>query len=144
MSRSVLAVLIVGLLIAADSPEDESKRFQGTWVLVGGGDSPDSAESKENARKADARLVVEGEKFTLLSGERVAVKGTIKLDPTKSPKEYDSTYSDGRHLKGIYELDGDKFRLCITAPGLDRPTAFTTKQGEHTYLLVYKRGTNKP
>ncbi len=143
MKQSMLAVLVVGFL-AADSPEGDLKQFQGTWVLVGGGDSPDSAESKEGARKADARLVVEGEKFTTTSAEMVTYKGTIKLDPTKTPKEYDSTYTDGRHLKGIYELDGDNLRLCFAASGRDRPTAFKAKQGDQIYLLVYKRDTNKP
>src|SRR5262249_35156758 len=60
------------------------------------------------------------------------------------PKHYDSTHADGKRLKGIYEFDGDKLRLCIAAPGVDRPTAFAKKPGDRLTIVTYERDTTRP
>lgn len=138
MGRCVPAVLVVRLFLAADCPKGDPQRLQGIRAAVSIGNA-----SAAYIREANARMAVEGQRFTLTSWHRVAVKGTIKLDPTKTPKEYDSVHDDGKHLKGVYELEGDKLRLCIAAPGADRPNAFETKRGDPLTLVTYERPTNE-
>src|SRR5262249_43480335 len=43
---------------------------------------------------------------------------------------------------GIYSVDGDRLRICVTATGATRPTAFVSKEGEDAFWLwEFKRVT---
>ena len=45
-------------------------------------------------------------------------------------------------MLGIYELEGDTFKVCFAAPGkADRPTEFKSAAGSGHRLLVLKRET---
>jgi hypothetical protein len=71
------------------------------------------------------------------------LKATITVDPSKNPKTMDYQMTEGvtkgKTQLGIYELDGDTFRSCFSAPGAERPTEFTTKPGDQRTLTVWKR-----
>jgi uncharacterized protein (TIGR03067 family) len=65
------------------------------------------------------------------------------LDPTTNPKRIDMTC---RHvdppnniIRGIYDVAGDDLKLCISAPGHERPTAFVTKPNSWATLFILKR-----
>jgi hypothetical protein len=46
---------------------------------------------------------------------------------------------------GIYELEGDKLRICFAKPGAkERPTRIETKPDSGQSLTVYKRNKEKP
>jgi hypothetical protein len=45
----------------------------------------------------------------------------------------------GKTHLGIYVLDGDKVKFCFAAPGKDRPTEFTAKEGSEFTLSEWKR-----
>jgi uncharacterized protein (TIGR03067 family) len=140
--RLMLVVGIVFLLTAADAGEDVKKelaKFEGTWRIV-------SLETEQGKIPEDAlkefRLKIEGDKFTAVenSGE---VHGTFKVDPTKKPKTIDITMKEGpmkdKTMLGIYELDGDTYKLCGDMQGKNRPTEFTVKPGSGYVLEVLKR-----
>ena len=56
------------------------------------------------------------------------------LDAAKSPKQIDfKQLKDGKTLLAIYELSEDDLKLCVAAPGKERPTSFDGN------LLVLKR-----
>ena len=143
MNRRCLLIVGVALLLAAgDAGEDVKKelaKFGGTWRIV----SLETEQGKigEDALK-DFRLIIEGDKFTAKeqSGE---VHGTFKVDPAKKPKTIDIIMKDGpmkdTTMLGIYELDGDTVKFCFAAPGKDRPSDFTAKEGSQRTLSVWKR-----
>src|SRR5262249_36174428 len=63
------------------------------------------------------------------------VEGVYHLDPSKSPKQIDfTTLGEFRRTGlGIYTLDGDTLKLCISIDPEkvdQRPKEFTTKAGE--------------
>jgi uncharacterized protein (TIGR03067 family) len=66
-------------------------------------------------------------------------RGRFKLDPSRSPKAYDLTTPEGLVIRGIYELDGDTLKVCLSAPGDERPTAMKTTLDDGRTLIVYKR-----
>jgi uncharacterized protein (TIGR03067 family) len=144
MKRFLIAVLLPlapCLLLAADDDEAKKEyvRFEGTWrytfLEVEGKRLP------EDASKG-IRLILAGQNFTLKQGP-TDLKGTYKVDLTKKPKQIDVTFADGpdkgKTVQGIYELDGDTYRVCMGLPGKSRPTAFESKPGSGHVLEVLKR-----
>jgi uncharacterized protein (TIGR03067 family) len=72
-------------------------------------------------------------------------QATITVDPKKSPKTIDNLHesgaSKGKKQYGIYKLDGDKWTVCMTRPGVaegDRPKDFTTKATANV-VFVFER-----
>jgi uncharacterized protein (TIGR03067 family) len=88
-----------------------------------------------------ALLTLTGDKHTVKVGDDTII-GTHKLDPTKSPKQIDTTDTEwpvkGKKL-GIYKLEQNQFTVCFAPPDKDRPKEFTTKSGTGTILHVWKR-----
>src|SRR5262249_42478374 len=71
------------------------------------------------------------------SGFRRA-KGTFTIDPTKNPKWIDVKLPAGDST-GIYELKGDRLRVCWASPGEKRPAEFKTKEGIQQAIVTYER-----
>jgi uncharacterized protein (TIGR03067 family) len=74
---------------------------------------------------------------------KVGDEGTVKVDPTTTPKSQDITPSGG-DFKGksslaIYEVKGNTLRVCWAPPGKPRPEAFECKKGSGHALYTYKR-----
>jgi hypothetical protein len=44
-------------------------------------------------------------------------------------------------LEGIYQLDGDTWKICLKVSGKERPTKFETKAGSELVLATLKRQT---
>ena len=137
-----VAVLVLGLSAAtADdkAEKDELDKLNGTWKGVS------VVEDGKEMPKAEAeavRLTVTGEKYMLKLRDQ-DIEGTHKLDPTKKPKQIEAVRTKGpekgQKMVGIYELDGDTFKVCFAAPGKDRPTEFKSAAGSGHRLLVLKR-----
>ncbi len=141
----VYLILAAGLVLAADAPpgdpaQVEKKKFEGTWSLVAlevdGEPVPlDGIEA--------ARLVVTGDRYSFRLGTaRMELRHTV--DPTRKPKAIDLAITDGsgegKVYRGIYELDGDRLKICRSAePGRLRPTRFATEPGSGLILTVWKR-----
>ncbi len=143
----VIGVVLAGArLLAADDAREEAakkdlKAFAGKWknasVETDGKKAPDE-------ELANVFVTHEGNKVTVRKGDKVIVQGTIELDPTKKPKTLDFTSTarenKGQIYLGIYEFDGDSYRLCLAGPGKKRPDEFSSKLGA---LIVYKRDKKK-
>ena len=84
--------------------------------------------------------VIKGDQYTLLREGKEVFKGTIKVDPSKSPKAIDAKQvSSDKAALGIYQLDGDTQKICLASPGRARPTEFSSEQGSGQTLTVWKR-----
>jgi uncharacterized protein (TIGR03067 family) len=115
--------------------------LQGKWTCV-------SAESDGKAIPADVvkqlRLDIDKGNYTTRKGDQVLFEGTIRLDTTKKPHEIelvDATGDNkGKTGKGIFEVDGDTFKICHgVPPNEDRPKEFVSKAGSKVFLVVWKR-----
>jgi uncharacterized protein (TIGR03067 family) len=143
MRRFLFAVVLSSapclLLAADDEAKKEYARFEGTWRFTFF--EIEGTRLPEDASK-NTRLILEGRHFTL-RGDATALKGTYKVDLSKKPKQIDVTFADGpdkgKTVHGIYELDGDTYRVCMGLPGKSRPTAFESKPGSGHVLEVLKR-----
>jgi uncharacterized protein (TIGR03067 family) len=90
----------------------------------------------------DARLVIAGDRFLLWNplpdaGQRL--EGSIRVDPSKTPKHLDLRLDGGQAFQEVYELEGDTLRVCYPVRGGARPTSLRTAPGSGLSLAVYRR-----
>ena len=135
-----LLLLPVGLLIAADAKDDDAankelKKLSGTYVMVSG---ESKAEKLSEDRIKDAKLMIDGTEYTASFGGDT-VKGTMKVDPTKAPKEIEATDSEGKTMLGIYKFENGQFTVCFAPPGKERPKEFSIKNGTGDFIHVWKK-----
>jgi len=139
----LLVVGVVFLLVAGDAQDEVKKelaRFEGTWKWV-------SIEMEKMKLSADAlehpRLKLMGDKFSVTEENNATFGGTFKVDPSKKPKTIDVTFGDGpekgKTALGIYELEGDTYKVITDPAGKSRPTEFAVKPGSGHVLQVLKR-----
>ncbi len=144
--RNALLIGVAAFVISQAWAEDseaakkELDQFQGEWSMVSG--SADGQPMPDEMRKQMKR-VCKGDEATTTMGAMVYLKAKITIDPSRKPKTIDYQMTEGvtkgKTQVGIYELFGDTFRSCFSAPGDQRPADFTTKPGDRRTLTVWKR-----
>ena len=88
-------------------------------------------------------LTIKGDKYSIKVKDDT-YQCTIKLDPTKDPKQIDMTFLDGPNKdktgKGIYVLEKDTFKICRALdPGKDRPQNLGTWPDTGVFMVTWKR-----
>src|SRR5215469_14113430 len=112
-------------------------RLQGSWNI-------DFLEVDGSAMPSppDSRIVIEGDKFQSL-GMGAVYEGKVEIDARKKPKQFDLVFTDGpekgNRSLGIYELNGDSWKICFTVTGKRRPSKFETKAGSGLALETLTR-----
>jgi uncharacterized protein (TIGR03067 family) len=138
----IAVFVLVGAAGAEDSIKKEMARLDGEWSMVSG--EADGQSLPRESVKSGKRVAQHGE-TTITFGAQVYFKAKFRIDPLKKPKTIDYTMTEGPtkgmiHL-GIYEFDGDTVKFCFAAPGKNRPTELTAKEGSQRTLSVWKRDT---
>jgi uncharacterized protein (TIGR03067 family) len=138
------------LLVAAASwkqPEDDVKKdqdaLQGTWKVVSAERDGKPVEELKGFLMTFAK-----DTFAIKKGEEVVVKGTFKIDPSKSPKVMEMKITEGegkgKDAHAIYELTKGGLRWCSGEAGKDdRPKEFATNQGAAHILATMEKGKEK-
>jgi uncharacterized protein (TIGR03067 family) len=114
--------------------------LQGVWSIR----SLDTeGQSMPAAMLADARITVKGDRF-VSTGMGAEYAGKIELDPLQSPRQIDMKFDAGPEAgntnRGIYELDGDTWRICLATRGTVRPADFSAAPGSGFALETLVRG----
>jgi uncharacterized protein (TIGR03067 family) len=143
MTRALCVALFLSLslpcLSRGDDAKDEAKLVKGTWLPsaaeLGGEKFPDEV-------RKTMKLVMDDGKYTVTVGTNPD-KGTVKLDPSKKPKEMDIVGTEGpnkgKTILAIYEKTDDTLRICYDLSGKARPTEFKTTKGTQLFLVTYQR-----
>lgn len=148
----------------SETAEEALKGFAGNWQVVSIQNLPPFYNA-EYHNKITAR--VEGKMIKLSDGIGYFKQGEIRLDPTKSPKQFDLIAldeagkpktikffttggpGDGKQQErpvepvlGIYSLKGDQLTVALTDRESYRPTEFKGSVMENTggFVTVNKRG----
>ena len=134
------ALLVLCVAAGAQDAKKEMAQLDGQWSMVSG--EANGMSMPKEIVDTGKRVAKDGE-TTITIGGQVYFKARFGIDPTKKPKAIDYAMTEGptkgkTHL-GIYELDGDTVKFCFAAPGKDRPTEFTAKEGSQWTLSVWKR-----
>lgn len=140
------ASLTVGGGVLSAGGDDEAvkkdrKQMAGTWRVISY-EREGKKTSAEQLEKTRSIISADGKAMVQREGKTIA-RGSIKIDPTKKPKQSEATYTEGelkgKTVQGIYEVDGDDMRICFSLPGKDRPTEFSSKPDSGHVLITYKR-----
>jgi uncharacterized protein (TIGR03067 family) len=138
-------LLVIGFLVAADEPKSDAtktdlERLQGDWGAV--------AMTRDGQAFPDEDVqalfrTMKGDQYTVFRFRKVIGSGTFKLDASKKPKTIDlqaaSAAAKIQPIKGIYDFDGDTWKICYGSPGKERPKEFTAKEGSGDTLAVWER-----
>ena len=141
-----IAVFIGTVMVSCAWAEDNEAikkdlaLMQGEWSMVSG--AADGQPMPDEMRQQMKRVCKGNEATTTMAG-RVFIKAKITIDPSKQPKTIDyqmiDGFTKGQKQLGIYEVDRDTFKSCFAGPGAERPTDFTSKQGDRRTLSIWKR-----
>ena len=118
--------------------------LQGSWSVI-------SLETDGNRMDASmltgAKIVIQGDRFQSL-GMGAEYEGILTLDPAAKPKAFDLKFTKGeakgKTNLGIYQLDGDDWKICLNTLGGDRPKKFATRGSFGLALESLKRGEPAP
>jgi uncharacterized protein (TIGR03067 family) len=137
----LVVILAVGLLFGADDKKADAtkdqEKLQGDWTLQSG--ERDGEAFPEDLVKALKRNIT-GDKYVVTRDGETLAKGTFTLDAGQKLKTIDIKLEGvDKPVQGIYELEGDTFKLCYAAPGEARPKEFATKGGSGLTLAVWKK-----
>src|SRR4051812_24815847 len=133
----LLAAILTASVVQAEGKKPAAKdedRILGTWEMVSGEKGGEPAPDK---LVKTLRLTFKTEGKLHVQAKDEDKDGTWKIDATKKPRQIEIMAED-KTLEGIYELDGDNLKLCVSEGG-SRPSEFKSPEGSKTMLLVLKR-----
>lgn len=123
--------LSASLLLGDEAGDKDLKKIQGTWRFTS-----HAMGDKETPKEEVAKLKITftGDKWSVTQDDKVVQAGTHKLDGSKKPAQVDAKVTEGEGkdgmMLGIYELKGNKLKVCFDPSGKERPTSFTAKEGQ--------------
>jgi uncharacterized protein (TIGR03067 family) len=135
MRASTIPMLFLGPLLTFQVPQgpsataaEEIKKLEGRWTVV--------AQEYDGERTPEfllpfVKIAVKGSRLFQTSGDET-YEYAMAVDPQKTPKQMNFTFTDGagkrETIPAIYELEGDKLKICACFKGEERPTDFSAKK----------------
>ena len=138
---------------AVDAALSDRDALQGLWVVekieVSKQAKPDEVKQLQEA-VGTMQFLVAGDVWWGMTGGRNGNVSPelVKLDPTKNPKwidmgELTPDRAVDLNQRAIYELDGDKLRICLCGDTKTRPAEFSTEDNE-LVVMHFRRGKAAP
>ena len=139
-AAALAAIVLFSAGLAAQGPvPKELAGFQGTWDIVTVNGEPLATSG------TTGEITVTGNKYEVKINGAVNERGTITVDPAKTPMTIDFNIIEGPEASsgtlqlGIFELTGDTIRFHLATPGLTpRPVNFEPIP-QHDIIIVKKR-----
>jgi len=145
MHKWLCILVIFGFLIAADdakNPGDNKNdldQMQGKWHAI-------AIEGQGKAKGADEikkfTLEVKKDDFSVKVNGQDHVSAKVVLRADKKPKELDLVQETGPTYKGIYEIDTDRFKICVSVSSdadAERPKEFRTEEDSSKAYMTWER-----
>jgi uncharacterized protein (TIGR03067 family) len=151
MKAVCFLLFATGVVMAADDPgkgdpaKGDLDKLRGTWLTVSLVNNGKTLVDEKTPPKngPTTKLVYEGNRWMVKTGDKIVARGIFTIDATKKPKEIDILDESGskndKTKFGIYEVNGDTYKYCLAPAGKPRPTDFTSKEGSGVSLGVMKR-----
>lgn len=135
-------IALSACLLSSGSWGDDAgdrRKLEGTWqgfIAEPRGERPGPVRFSE--------VVIGPERIRATRGDGTSMgEGTYRLGSTGRMRTLDSMGTAGeprgKSFLGIYEVQGDTLRWCVSNPGRPRPEEFASRPGGGQFLLVLKR-----
>jgi uncharacterized protein (TIGR03067 family) len=119
-------------------------RLQGSWrvtsLIVDGA-------ALSAGMIGEARVVIKGDQFQSL-GMGSTYVGLMRIDVSRRPKSFSIKFTKGPEKgnvnHGIYELRGDRWKLCIATKGGPAPPSFESTPGTGFAIEILQRDVDPP
>ena len=136
---SLTLVFVVAGTLPADDAEKDLKKLVGTWQEVSHISHISDGKERPAADVKSATVVIDASgKWEALKDGTMYLKGSVKIDASKSPRAADWKIDDpDMTALGIYQVDGDTWKHCFAMD--KRPTEFGSKDGSGVTYIVLKR-----
>jgi len=134
--RLAIAGALLALVAVRAQVPAPVQALQGRWTGAAG---------EHDGRPLDAIkggvMTITGDAFEVRTASGNLLRGTLKVDTSKSPLQMDLLHADGARWEAIYEVSGDTFRLnYVEAGGKDgRPEAFATSDKTEASIVAMRR-----
>jgi uncharacterized protein (TIGR03067 family) len=147
MKRTIAFILVLTLPLAlvADNTNyamKELEALKGRWKAVA---MEAGGQSFPQESVPDFTFIVAANGQSTAKSPLEEYQATITVDVTRSPKTIDNMHKTGaqkgQKQYGIYKLEGDKWTVCMTRPGVgegERPKHFDTRDTANV-VFVFKR-----
>jgi uncharacterized protein (TIGR03067 family) len=119
--------------------------LNGHWVFVAAEYKGRPVAPEEAKDAYPSELIIKGDQCGMVWAGKQQ-EGGVRINPKKNPAEIDftgSVFSVFKPRMAIYELIGDRLKLCLpfVGPKADppRPTSFKTDPQSKNVLLIYRR-----
>jgi uncharacterized protein (TIGR03067 family) len=121
-------------------PSGPATEFEGEWRMISG--VSNGVPMEESTIQWVKRKTV-GNESTIYAGPQIMAKMKFTADSSKSPRTIDYVNTGGankgKNQEGIYDLDGKILKVCMAAPGAQRPKEFESKGGDGRMFTVWER-----
>lgn len=111
----------------------------GTWIMVRAELEGEAAPELVTHKTV---LELDATRYAVIYDGQVMDRGTYELggmvDARVIVLKGDSGTNAGRRIPGIYQLMGDRLRICYGLDGT-APAAYATSPGSRRYLATYRR-----
>jgi uncharacterized protein (TIGR03067 family) len=143
--KCIVTFLLLGVPLVAQETKSDLDKLQGHWRMV-----ESTRDGKKTPGEVKIERTIESNNYTVTvksdEGEQV-LSGTLKIDPAKNPKTIDATRTEGpdagQAMLGIYEIEGNRQKVCFAPPGKTRPTEFASKPGTGHVLTIWQKAPNR-
>ena len=142
----IMVITLVGTT-AAIQPEvafgnaEAKTTLDGTWSVIS---MADRGEALPKGTTQGVRFVFSGDQLKLRVVDKVIAETEFTTDTTEQPPTIRMTYGTKPTL-GIYQLDGDDLKICLSGSIDERPTKFISEaDSTNRMLIVLKRGDHGP
>jgi uncharacterized protein (TIGR03067 family) len=132
-------------LVELDPSAFSGQPLDGHWIAVSAEYQGREVPLEEAKNKFPSAMLIKANQYGITWAGKQH-EGTLRIDPTKNPAEIDfsgSVFDPVTPRKAIYELEGDRLKLCLAfvGPNADppRPTSFRTDPPSQNVVLIYRR-----
>lgn len=147
--RELLPFLVLtSLSIITDAPKQKEEKLLGHWKvssLQASGEKLEwlsKVETMTFCKKTTFQKIQIPSRIVLELKDGRVLTLDYRLNLSSQPQGIDlilsPTQKNVQVFQGIFLVKGDTLKLCLSIPEVDRPTAFTPKEGKNQVLLVLK------
>ena len=121
------------------TPTRSATELEGEWAMVS---AVFNGVAMDQAMVKWCKRFTRGDVTRVVAGPQVFLNASFTLDNSTKPPAIDYANlegpTQGKSQAGIFELNGDALKICMSAPGQPRPANFSSKPGDNRSYTTWR------